>query len=53
MLVSASCLPPPHQGYNTPESLRRMLDAVVANIENYLAGRPASIVAGPLSRGQV
>jgi D-3-phosphoglycerate dehydrogenase len=37
----------PHQGYNTPESLDRMLDAVVANIENYLAGRPASIVAGP------
>jgi D-3-phosphoglycerate dehydrogenase / 2-oxoglutarate reductase len=43
----------PHQGYNTPESLERMLDAVVANIENYLAGRPASIVAWPLSRGQV
>jgi D-3-phosphoglycerate dehydrogenase len=40
----------PHQGYNTPESLERMLDAVIANIENYLAGRPASIVAGP--RGQ-
>jgi phosphoglycerate dehydrogenase-like enzyme len=39
----------PHQGYNTPESLDRMLDGVVANIENYLAGRPASIVAGPLS----
>jgi phosphoglycerate dehydrogenase-like enzyme len=37
----------PHQGYNTPESLERMLDAVVANMENYLAGRPASIVAGP------
>ena len=37
----------PHQGYNTPESLERMLDAVVSNIENYLAGRPASIVAGP------
>jgi D-3-phosphoglycerate dehydrogenase len=37
----------PHQGYNTPESLERMLDAVVANIENYLAGRPASIVTGP------
>ena len=37
----------PHQGYNTPESLDRMLDGVVANIENYLTGRPASIVAGP------
>jgi phosphoglycerate dehydrogenase-like enzyme len=37
----------PHQGYNTPESLDRMLDGVVTNIENYLAGRPASIVAGP------
>ena len=28
----------PHQGYNTPESLERMLDAVVANIEHYLSG---------------
>lgn len=37
----------PHQAYNTPESLERMLDGVVANIENYLAGKPASIVAGP------
>ncbi|HEY0934990.1 MAG TPA: NAD(P)-dependent oxidoreductase [Trebonia sp.] len=37
----------PHQGYNTPESLERMLDGVVANIENFLAGRPAGIVAGP------
>ena len=37
----------PHQAYNTPESLARMLDGVVANIENYLTGRPASIVAGP------
>jgi phosphoglycerate dehydrogenase-like enzyme len=37
----------PHQGYNTPESLDRMLDAVVANIENFLAGQPSSIVAGP------
>jgi phosphoglycerate dehydrogenase-like enzyme len=35
----------PHQGYNTPESLERMLDVVVANIENYLAGTPANIVA--------
>jgi phosphoglycerate dehydrogenase-like enzyme len=35
----------PHQGYNTPESLERMLDAVVANIENYLSGTPANIVA--------
>ena len=37
----------PHQAYNTPESLDRMLDGVVTNIENYLTGRPASIVAGP------
>jgi phosphoglycerate dehydrogenase-like enzyme len=36
----------PHQGYNTPESLERMLDIVVANIENYLSGTPANIVAG-------
>jgi phosphoglycerate dehydrogenase-like enzyme len=35
----------PHQGYNTPESLERMLDVVVANIENYLSGTPANIVA--------
>jgi phosphoglycerate dehydrogenase-like enzyme len=35
----------PHQGYNTPESLERMLDVVVANIENYLSGTPINIVA--------
>jgi phosphoglycerate dehydrogenase-like enzyme len=35
----------PHQGYNTPESLERMINVVVANIENYLAGTPANIVA--------
>ncbi len=35
----------PHQGYNTPESLERMLDVVVANIEHYLSGTPINIVA--------
>ena len=34
----------PHQGYNTPESLERMLDVVVANIEAYLSGAPTNIV---------
>ena len=34
----------PHQGYNTPESLERMLDVVVANIEHYLSGTPINIV---------
>ena len=37
----------PHQGYNTPESLQRMLDAVVTNIENYLAGRPKASSRDP------
>jgi D-3-phosphoglycerate dehydrogenase / 2-oxoglutarate reductase len=40
----------PHQAYNTPESLERMLDVVVANIENYLSGTPANLVAVPGSR---
>jgi len=35
----------PHQGYNTPESLERMLDLVVANIERYLSGTPANIAS--------
>jgi D-3-phosphoglycerate dehydrogenase / 2-oxoglutarate reductase len=35
----------PHQGYNTAESLERMLDVVVANIENFQSGTPANIVA--------
>ena len=35
----------PHQGYNTPESLERMLDVVVANIEHYRSGAPANIVS--------
>ena len=39
----------PHQAYNTPESLERMLDVVVANIENYLAGTPANLVGVPAS----
>jgi phosphoglycerate dehydrogenase-like enzyme len=43
----------PHQGYNTPESLDRMLDGVVTNVENYLTGKPASIVAGPQSLAEV
>jgi phosphoglycerate dehydrogenase-like enzyme len=42
----------PHQGYNTAESLERMLDVVVANIENYLAGTPANIVGLPTRPGQ-
>ena len=40
----------PHQGYNTPESLERMLDVVVANIENYLSGTPSNIVAAVAPR---
>ena len=35
----------PHQGYNTPESLERMLDVVVANIEHYLSGTPTNIIS--------
>jgi phosphoglycerate dehydrogenase-like enzyme len=35
----------PHQGYNTPQSLERMLDVVVANIEHYLSGTPINIVS--------
>ena len=35
----------PHQGYNTRESLERMLDVVVANIERYLSGTPANIIS--------
>ncbi|HEX4089735.1 MAG TPA: NAD(P)-dependent oxidoreductase [Trebonia sp.] len=38
----------PHQGYNTPESLERMIDVVVANIEHYLAGTPVNLVSGNL-----
>jgi phosphoglycerate dehydrogenase-like enzyme len=37
----------PHQSYNTPESLERMLDVVVANIEHYLSGAPVNIVDTP------
>jgi D-3-phosphoglycerate dehydrogenase len=40
----------PHQGYNTPQSLERMLDVVVANIENYLSGTPSNIVAAVAPR---
>ena len=40
----------PHQGYDTPESLECMLDVVVANMENYLAGSPTILVDVPGSR---
>jgi phosphoglycerate dehydrogenase-like enzyme len=34
----------PHHGYNTPESLDRMIDIVTANIENYFSGTPSNVV---------
>jgi hypothetical protein len=35
----------PHRGCSTPESLERVLDVVVANIERFLAGAPANIAS--------
>jgi D-3-phosphoglycerate dehydrogenase len=34
----------PHHGYNTPESLARMMNIVTSNLENYFSGTPANVV---------
>lgn len=34
----------PHVGYNTPESVFRLLDIAVRNIESYYAGKPQNVV---------
>jgi glycerate dehydrogenase len=34
----------PHIAWTTREARRRLLDATVANVANFLAGRPTNVV---------
>jgi len=44
LLAARNCLITPHMAWATLEARRRLLDATVANVENFLAGRPTNVV---------
>jgi glycerate dehydrogenase len=44
LLTARNCLITPHVAWATREARRRLLDATVANVANFLAGRPTNIV---------
>lgn len=44
LLTARNCLLTPHIAWATVESRRRLLDATVANVANFLAGKPTNIV---------
>jgi glycerate dehydrogenase len=44
LLTARSCLITPHIAWTTREARRRLLDATVANVANFLAGRPTNVV---------
>ena len=43
-LGARNCLITPHIAWTTREARRRLLDATVANVANFLAGRPTNVV---------
>jgi glycerate dehydrogenase len=47
LLTACNCLVTPHIAWATREARRRLLDATVANVANFLAGRPTNVVNGP------
>jgi glycerate dehydrogenase len=44
LLSAKQCLITPHIAWTTREARRRLLDATVANVANFLAGRPTNLV---------
>ncbi len=44
LLTARNCLITPHIAWATRESRRRLLDATVANVANFLAGRPTNVI---------
>jgi glycerate dehydrogenase len=44
LLAARNCLITPHIAWTTREARRRLLDATVANVANFLAGRPTNVV---------
>jgi glycerate dehydrogenase len=46
LLSARNCLITPHIAWATQEARRRLFDATVANVANFLAGRPTNVVNG-------
>ena len=44
LLAARNCLITPHIAWATQEARRRLLDATIANVANFLAGRPTNVV---------
>jgi glycerate dehydrogenase len=44
LLAARNCLITPHVAWATREARRRLLDATVANVKNFFAGRPTNVV---------
>jgi glycerate dehydrogenase len=44
LLTARNCLITPHIAWATREARRRLLAATVANVANFLAGRPTNVV---------
>jgi glycerate dehydrogenase len=44
LLTARNCLITPHIAWATREARRRLLDATVANVAQFLAGRPTNVV---------
>jgi glycerate dehydrogenase len=42
--AARNCLITPHLAWATREARRRLLEATVANVANFLAGRPSNVV---------
>lgn len=47
LLTARNCLITPHIAWATREARRRLLEATVANVANFLAGRPTNVVNHP------
>jgi glycerate dehydrogenase len=47
LLTARNCLITPHIAWATREARRRLLEATVANVANFLAGRPTNVVSAP------
>jgi glycerate dehydrogenase len=50
LLSARNCLITPHIAWATREARRRLLDATVANVAGFLAGRPTNVVNLPMGR---
>lgn len=49
LLAARNCRITPHIAWATREARRRLLEATVANVANFLAGQPTNVVNAPVS----